>query len=67
MTKNLDDIKMEIAILMDEKSLKEALPLVIEHFPFFAFNLKSSVFCALDIYREVNDKEYHNAHYFRNL
>jgi hypothetical protein len=58
MEKSVDDMKLEIAIMVEEESMLKATGLAREYFPFQACNLKQAVIVVAGIYEEVNGKPY---------
>lgn len=60
MEKTIDDMKLEIAIMVEEESMLKATTLAREYFPFAACNIKKAVEVVAAIYEEVNGKKYPN-------
>ena len=65
--KSVDDMKLEVAIIVEKESILRATYIAREYFPFQAPDIKQAVIVVLAIYEEVNGKEYPNIERYRYL
>ena len=67
MEKTTDDLKLEIAIVVDEQSMLQAQRLAMDYFPLIACNIVKAVKLVIAIYEEIFEEPYPKKDTYANI